>query len=154
MGQYHNYRRDINVRPLYANYIGADIMVSIHNNGGGGDECNAHGTETWYDALNGYQVQSEELANLIHNRLVEQIQAEWDGDWCDRGVKLSDGTDGRIRYAENRLFNGPAIIIELAFMDVQSDNDSLKDATFRSIVTTAIHDAIVDYLGDSGEQVL
>ena len=42
-----DYARDINSRPLYANWIDADVVVSIHNNGGGGT-----GTETWYDETN------------------------------------------------------------------------------------------------------
>lgn len=128
--------QDIDARPLYANWIEADALVTIHNNGGGG--C---GTETWYDNANGYQTASLALANLVQTRLIDRIRTQWNPAWCNRGVK---GTD---YYGENRLFNGPAILMELGFMDNQSDNSALQNSTFRSIATSAIRDALVDYFG-------
>jgi N-acetylmuramoyl-L-alanine amidase len=125
--------RDIAARPEYANWLQANALVSVHNNGGGGNTCPSHGTETWYDTSNGYQSQSRRLASL---------RTEWDANWCNRGVKGSNGG-----YGENRRFRGPAVIVELAFMDVKSDNDALKNARFRSIATAAIQDAIVEYFG-------
>jgi N-acetylmuramoyl-L-alanine amidase len=137
-----SYNHDIMARPEYAKWIGANSMVSIHNNGGGGANCNSHGTEVWYDTANGYQGQSQSLANAIHSKLIQRIRERWDGGWCDRSVKGSNGG-----YGENRYFNGPAVIVELAFMDVQSDNAALQNAAFRAIAMAAVNEALVQYYG-------
>lgn len=137
--------RDIRSRPEYAKWIGADAMVSIHNNGGGSSACNSHGTETWYDTGNGYQEQSRRLATLIQTKLIERIRRDYDPNWCDRGVKGSNGG-----YGENRHFSGPAALVELAFMDVESDNTALQNARFRTIAVQAIRDAVVEFYGGLG----
>ena len=131
--------RDIMARPLYGNWVGANSMISIHNNGGGG--C---GTETWYETGNGYQAQSLPFAQAIHNKIISRLRSQWNSSWCDRGVKGANG-----RYGENNYFHGPAVIIELGFMDNQSDNSALQNSTFRDIVATAIRDAVVEYYGGS-----
>ncbi len=138
------YDHDIAARPEYANWIGANAMVSIHNNGGGSSACNGHGTETWYDTGNGYSVESKKLADAIHSKIIQRIRSQWDANWCDRGVKGANGS-----YGENRRFRGPAVIVELGFMDVQSDNSALKNASFRSIAMSAINDGLVQYYGGS-----
>jgi N-acetylmuramoyl-L-alanine amidase len=127
--------RDIVSRPSYANWISADLMISIHNNGGGG--C---GTETLYDTSNGYADQSQRFADLVQAKLIERIRTRWNSAWCDRGVKGSNGG-----YGENRRFDGPAVIIELGFMDDASDNAALQNATFRTIAMQAIKDATMEY---------
>lgn len=129
--------RDIMARPRYGNWVAGNAMISIHNNGGGG--C---GTETWYDTGNGYQAQSQQLAALIQSKLISRLRARWNPNWCDRGVKGSNGG-----YGENRYFNGPAVIVELAFMDNEYNNSALKNAWFRAIATGAINDAILEYFG-------
>jgi hypothetical protein len=58
-----NYARDINSRPFYANWIDSAVMISIHNNGGGGT-----GTETWFDETNGYEPESHRLARLVNDK--------------------------------------------------------------------------------------
>lgn len=136
------YDHDIAARPEYGNWRGANAMVSIHNNGGGSAACNGHGTEVWYDTGNGYQTQSASLASAIQTKLIQRLRDQWDGGWCDRGVKGSNGG-----YGENRRFRGPAVIVELAFMDVQSDNTALQNAAFRAITMAAVNEAIVQYYG-------
>ncbi len=133
---------DIAARPEYANWIGANAMVSVHNNGGGSTNCNSHGTETWYDSANGYQTQSLALAQAIHGKVIQRIRERWDANWCDRGVKGANGN-----YGENRRFRGPAALVELGFMDVQSDNSALQNATFRAIAMAAINEGLVQYYG-------
>lgn len=136
------YDHDIAARPEYANWIGANSLVSIHNNGGGSAACNGHGTEVWYDSGNGYQSQSQSLASAIHAKLIQRLRDQWDGGWCDRGIKGANGS-----YGENRRFRGPAVIVELAFMDVPSDNSALQNAAFRAIAMAAVNEAIVQYYG-------
>ena len=53
--------QDIRCRPRYANAIEAELLVSIHNNGGGGT-----GTETLYDTGNAFAAQNKRLADVLH----------------------------------------------------------------------------------------
>lgn len=129
--------RDIMARPYYANWVGANAVISIHNNGGRG--C---GTETWYDTSNAYANRSYALAQRIQAKIIERVRAQWNPNWCNRGVKGSNGGYGEIRAA-----NAPAVLIELAFMDTESDNRALQSPTFRNIVTQAISDATTEYFG-------
>jgi N-acetylmuramoyl-L-alanine amidase len=130
--------KDINSRPLYANYVASDILVSVHNNGGGGT-----GTETWYDSTNASNVESRRLATILHNKVVTRIRQEYDSNWTDRGLKSCDACKG-----ENRLATRPAVILEVAFMDRQSpDNQYLHDERFKQLVARAIREGIEEYLG-------
>jgi hypothetical protein len=133
---YDGVNRDIVSRPEYANWINADLMISIHNNGGGG----ACGTETFYDTSNGYVDQSLRFADLVQKMLIERIRSKWNSGWCDRGVKGSNGG-----YGENRRFNGPAVIIELGYIDNPKDNAALQNAAFRTIAMQAVRDAVQEY---------
>jgi uncharacterized repeat protein (TIGR01451 family) len=130
-----NIASDIRARPLYGNYLGADMLINLHNNAGGG--C---GTETLYDNSNGYQTESQALASIVQNKLITKIRSDWDSGWCDRGVKGFNGN-----YGENRIFNGAAVIVELGFMDNTSDNLALQDPVFRGIATDALKEAIIEY---------
>ena len=129
----NEYDKDINSRPFYANWTDSAVIVSIHNNGGGGT-----GTETWYDATNGQQAESRRLAEIINNRIVSAVRAQYDPNWPDRGLRSCNGCKG-----ENRLAARPAVIVEIAFMDQESpDNDALHDERFKRIVAQAIREAL------------
>jgi N-acetylmuramoyl-L-alanine amidase len=133
-----DYNKDITSRPLYANNMGADIMVSIHNNGGKGT-----GTETWYASDNGQQKESLRLATAVHNKVITAIRQQYDPNWKDRLVK-SCGTC----YGENKYATRPAILLEIAFMDTPApDNAALRDEKFKKIVATAIREGIEEYYG-------
>lgn len=129
--------KDIDSRPLYANWVGADVMVSLHNNG-----SVSTGTETWYDNTNGQADKSKQLAQAIHNKVLNAIRQNYNSKWADRGVKGSNS------YGENRLAKMPAVVIEVAFMDTKSpDNDALHDERFKQLVAKAINEGIQAYLG-------
>lgn len=134
---------DIRSRPLYANWLdgngqNAEILVSIHNNGGGGT-----GTETLYDTANGFGTESKRLADAVHGRIMSAIRAQYNPNWPDRRVQGFAGD-----YGENRLATRPAILIELAFMDRKSpDNDALQDPAFRGLVVEAIKQGVADFFG-------
>jgi N-acetylmuramoyl-L-alanine amidase len=134
----NDYARDINSRPLYANWIDSALIVSIHNNGGGGT-----GTETWYDESNGSEGESRRLAEIINNRVVTAIRRHYNANWPDRGLRSCNGCKG-----ENRLAERPAIILEVAFMDTKSpDNAALHDEKFKQIVAYAIRDGLHEWAG-------
>jgi hypothetical protein len=133
---------DIRCRPLYANWQDANgfatnVLVSVHNNGGGGT-----GTETLYDTTNGYGPESKKFADFIHNKVITAIQKNYKSDWIDRKVKGFDGS-----YGENRLAKMPAVIVEVAFMDTENpDSAAIKSAAFRTIVAEAITQGVTEYL--------
>lgn len=131
-----DYARDINSRPLYSNWIDSAVVVSIHNNGGGGT-----GTETWYDATNGQEGESQRLADIINGKVVASVRAGYDPEWPDRGLRSCNGCKG-----ENRLASRPAIILEVAFMDMKSpDNEALHSETFKQIVARAIREGLQEW---------
>ena len=133
-----DYARDINTRPLYANWVDAVAVISIHNNGGEGT-----GTETWFDATNGHEAASERLAEVVNRRIVSAIRREYNPNWPDRGLRSCNGCKG-----ENRLASRPAVIVEIAFMDTRSpDNEALQDERFKQIVARAIRDGLHEWAG-------
>lgn len=133
-----DYARDINTRPLYANWVDAAAVISIHNNGGEGT-----GTETWFDATNGHEAASQHLADVVNRAVVAAIRREYNPNWPDRGLRACNGCKG-----ENRLASRPAVIVEIAFMDTRSpDNDALQDERFKQIVARALRDALFEWSG-------
>lgn len=136
-----NYARDINSRPFYANWIDAAVLVSIHNNGGGGT-----GTETWYDNTNGYETESRRLAEIINRRVVASIRAHYNPNWPDRGLRTCNGCHG-----ENRLAHRPAIILEVAFMDTKTpDNLALHSEIFKHVVAQGIREGLAEWEAAQG----
>lgn len=138
---------DLRARPLYANHVGADILINLHNNGGGGN-----GTETWYDTNNGHQAGSLHLANNVQNALVNRLRSSYDSRWASRGVKGSNGG-----YGENRIATRPAIIVEVAFMDfygsstTPNNNQALQDPRFWDVAAQGVFEGILNYYGVSAQ---
>jgi N-acetylmuramoyl-L-alanine amidase len=131
-----DYAKDINSRPFYSNWIDSAVVVSIHNNGGGGT-----GTETWYDATNGHDAESRRLAEIVNRKVVAAIRAGYDANWPDRGLRTCNGCKG-----ETRLAGRPAILLEAAFMDTKTpDNAALHSEIFKSIVASAVREALQEW---------
>ena len=131
-----DYAKDINSRPFYANWVDSAVIVSIHNNGGGGS-----GTETWYDATNGHEAESRRLAEIVNRRIVAALRAGYDSNWPDRGLRTCNGCKG-----ETRLAGRPAILVEAAFMDTKSpDNDALHSERFKQIVAQGIREGLQEW---------
>jgi N-acetylmuramoyl-L-alanine amidase len=128
--------QDIRCRPRWANSVNADILVSLHNNGGGGT-----GTETLYDTNNGFGPESKRLADAVHGRVIAAIRRDYNPAWADRRVQGFNGS-----YGENRLATRPSILIEVAFMDRPTpDNAALQDETFKRLVARAIREGVEEY---------
>ncbi|MEA3325851.1 MAG: N-acetylmuramoyl-L-alanine amidase [Chloroflexota bacterium] len=136
-GSNNNYNSDIRTRPYMANYFGADLFISLHNNGWDGT---LRGTETYYDITN--HPGSGVFANTIHESIINAIHQDYDPDWIDRHVRATNWTYGEIYYADM-----PAALIELAFMDNPIDNSYLQDEAFKLLAANAITKGICDYQG-------
>ncbi len=129
--------QDINSRPRYANFLNAELLVSVHNNGGLGT-----GTETWYETNNASATQSKRLADVVHAAVITALRRDFNPTWVDRRVKGAAGT-----YGENSVATRPAILVEVAFMDRPTpDNAALQVERFKRIVATAIRDGIREFL--------
>lgn len=128
--------QDIRCRPRWANSVNADILVSLHNNGGGGT-----GTETLYDTNNGFGPESKRLADAVHGRVIAALRRDYNAAWADRRVQGFNGS-----YGENRLATRPSILIEVAFMDRPlPDNAALQDEAFKRLVARAIREGVQEY---------
>lgn len=135
-GSNNNYNSDIRTRPYMANYFGADILISLHNNGWDGS---LRGTETYWDTDN--NPSSYALAVAVHTSIVTTLTEEY-GSWTNRGIKASDSGYGEINYAQM-----PAILVELAFMDNVNDNALLHEESFKQLSADAIVEGVCDFYG-------
>lgn len=89
-----------------ANNWGADVVVSIHNNAGGGD-----GFEVYHTVGGG-----------IGKTLAQNIEAEVKKiGQNSRGLKTRRDTDGTDYYGMIRLTDAPAVICEGVFVDNEAD---------------------------------
>lgn len=132
---------DVVARPLWANALGVDLYLSIHTNAAGGT-----GTETY--AWNGTPTPgSIAFRDLVHDAVVDDIQAYYNPAWVDRGKKTADF--GEVR----ELDAAPGALVEVAFHDRSPDTgpdvNALKDPRFRRIVGRAMARAIVRYFDPS-----
>ncbi len=118
-----------------ANYYGADLLISLHNNGWNGT---LRGTETYWDYNN--NPGSHDLAIAVHNQIIYAMTNAY-GSWTNRGIKTSYDDYGEINYAHM-----PAILVELAFMDNYQDNLLLHQESFKLLAANAMAEGICTYL--------
>lgn len=107
-----------------ANGLEADIFVSIHCNAGGGK-----GVETYCYKTG---TKAEKLAEVVQEYLVDET------DLYDRGVK----TAGFVVIKETLM---PAILVETAFIDTESDFEFLISRKGQNKLSTAIAKGVLDY---------
>ncbi len=109
---------------------GANLLVCIHANagGGGGDYLGTSGTSTYY--LNSFW---EPLAEKVYERMLE--------------LKLKEfGNVGSFNYTVTRNSQMPSILVEQAFLDNADDEEKLADSNFRQMEAQKIYEGIIDYL--------
>ncbi len=107
-----------------AHRVSADLFISIHCNMGGGT-----GTETYCFEPGGY---SERLAKLVQKNITENTELR------DRGVK-----NANFYVIKNTLM--PAILVETAFMDNESDAEVITSAKGQNQIAQAIADSVKKY---------
>jgi N-acetylmuramoyl-L-alanine amidase len=140
----------IRAGPVAADYDNTDAHIALHSNGSSGycvgTGCPT-GTETYYDSdpeHAAYTAVSKSLATYVHNSVISTIRTKYtDSTWTSRGVIDAAGA-----YAETRIPQRPAILIELAFHDT-CDHDALdlRDNFFLSTAMWAVYKGICDYFG-------
>jgi len=117
----------INARWQMANEWNADYFISIHCNAFNG---HASGAETLY-----FRKDSVEFARVIQDNYIEEIRL------VDRDIKYRDN------IAVLRNTNMPSILIELAFIDNESDAEVLRMNKVK--IAKVLANAIFKFLGVS-----
>lgn len=113
-----------------ANDSDADIFVSIHCNAA--EAISANGTETWACAGS---YRGSILADRIQKQIVESLGT------TDRGVKIATpGVNGLYVLSNTAM---PAVLVELAFISNESDEQLLADN--QDDFARAIARGITDY---------
>lgn len=117
-------RDDLQARCNLANRTGADLFISIHNNGSA--DRAARGTETIASAKDARGI---ELSRLVHRRIVARTGLR------DRGVKQMD-------LYVCRWTNAPSILVEGGFISNPGDAYKLKQASFRRKIAVGIAEGV------------
>lgn len=130
---------DLHDRPRLANDANADLFVSIH--------CNAmpkpnigQGTETYY-LRNDSVLMALSLQESLHGKL-----------------QLRDGGIRRRNFCVVRETNMPAVLVEVAYLNTDSEYKLLTDGSFRQKAAEAIFEGLRNYMegpaarGEEGSQ--
>ncbi len=139
-----------------ANDAGADVMVSIHNNGSVNKEIS--GTEVWFSPLRPFADRNLLLARLVQANLVSHMRAIG-YNVVDRGIK----DDSSYRVFNGRIYeifvlgqpddtrfhpraaNMPAALGESLFLSNDADAAMLGQERTQDAIARGYHDAIVQY---------
>lgn len=155
---------DVSIRPVYAEWFGADVYLSFHSNAAGQANSTAAGTSVYRYNCGTIPdhsspppasqcddpVGSDRLQRLVQGEIVDALRAEWDPNWRDRGGRVAN-------FGELRGLNAmPGVLVEIAFHDNvvlasgsnlrMTDNQSLHDPRFRRIVAKALFRALSAFL--------
>jgi N-acetylmuramoyl-L-alanine amidase len=129
-----NWGKDLRSRALYANFLGADVDISLHSNASSSSA--ARGTTIFYslnpkvvyfDHAANAGVRSKRLAEILKGTLLNAIhKVPAYSDWPE--VILEEDSF----LAETRYAKMPAVLIETAFHTNAQDGVALIDPLFRT----------------------
>jgi len=117
-----HYDEDIRSRPLYANYVDADVLINLHTNAS--TNAAASGTRAYVARDRPYDL---ELANSILCGMKELIHAQEPY----RNFNVASQAEESARYGENNKAHMPAVVLEVGFHTNLDDAAALKDPVFR-----------------------
>lgn len=89
---------------------------------------------------------SEELASLVHNRILNSVKALFNSNYKVYGNGLYSAYFGEINKNNNPEM--PSVLVELAFHTSESDSKMLRNPKYRDIAMRAAYQAIVRYYAD------
>lgn len=115
-----------------ANAWGANLVVSIHNNAGGGD-----GFEVFYGHAD---AKSKQLAGYIEAEVIKIGQNS-------RGLKTKKLDNGQDYFGMIRLTNAPAVLCEGAFLDNKTDIKIIDTVEEQKKFGVAYAKGILKYFG-------
>ncbi len=142
----------IEARTKYATDLGADLFVSLHNNGTTGVYgAEANGTEVYVSNYSAYTEEGKKLGQLVLDHL-SALDLNPRGVFVRTKEEKGHYDDGSVQdwyYLISYSVEGghPGMIIEHAYMDNAHDNAILKDEEKLKAMGVADADAIADYYG-------
>jgi hypothetical protein len=116
------YNKDINSRPLFANFIGADALFNLHTNASDTDPT-ASGTRAF---VTRNRAEDLALANNVLCGMKELIHAQD----VYQTFRVASQAVPRDDLGENTLARMPAVVIEVAFHTNAGDAAALQDPVF------------------------
>lgn len=146
---------DLQARVDIANEAGADLFLSIHNNGSG--DPGTRGTEVWYSAQREFSDRNLALARLLQGSILDQLREAGVGA-VDRGIK--DDTYFRVRNGvafnifvlgpgtgqrPHAPTNMPAALGESLFVSNWADADALRQPETIDAIAGGYRDAVLRY---------
>lgn len=154
-GGYPGVGKDLQARIDIANAAGADLFISIHNNGSA--DPDESGTEVWYNKERPFSERNQALAGLVQENLRRELAAIG-YNALDRGIK----DDSNFRIFRGRAYNlyvlgpgtgprphvatqMPGVLGESLFISNPADAAMLRRERTRDAIAAGYRDAIVAY---------
>lgn len=141
---------EVSGMPTYAAWecesweAGKAVYVSWHSNAfdgaSRGTTSFAYASAGWDGTFNGV-AGGDVLRNTIHNELINDIRAGWDGSWANDG--LHTNWYGELNPNNNNKM--PAALMEMAFHDNATDAAALLNPNFRMLLARAVYQGIAKY---------
>ncbi|HEY5889711.1 MAG TPA: N-acetylmuramoyl-L-alanine amidase [Acidimicrobiia bacterium] len=141
-----DYTSPLGVRALFADHVGAELMVSIHHNAPTANLGPEPGTEVF---VQHETPESSRLGGLLYEEAVEAFEV-FDGVvWSkapDAGVLEVLNTRGTDAYGMLRSPETVSALVELAYISHRSEAELLTTEEYVSAAGLAVADAISAYL--------
>lgn len=163
---------DVTTRPVYAEFYGADVYLSVHSNASGQPDSTAAGTSTYRYNCGRFPdhsrdpaatdcddpTGSDRLQALVHASFIDAVRGRWDQNWRDRGTLVAN-------FGELRELSGiPGILIETGFHDNvrladgsnlrMTDNQALHDPRWRRAAAFGLYRGLSEFLAGQGPLLL
>ncbi len=149
-------RKDLQARIDIANLAGADVFISIHNNGS--PNPNERGTEVWWDGRRPFAAYNRALAELVLEELLRHIRAagyptvsrglKEDSNfriWQGRAFPLFVLGPPRTGAVTTRAANMPAVLGESLFLSNPTEAVQLAREEMLDAIARGYHAAITRY---------
>jgi N-acetylmuramoyl-L-alanine amidase len=140
-----DYTAGLPFRAGLANNLGADLLVSIHNNAAPDGPSDKPGTETYYQRIS---ASSKRLAGILYEevfRVLEPVKLSWMSDE-DAGAKYRTNVRGEDFYGILRRTKVPAVIVEAMFISNAPEENLLRTDEAREGIAGALAKGIRRYL--------
>ncbi len=140
-----DYTAGLPFRAGLANNLGADLLVSIHNNAAPDGPSEKPGTETYYQQMS---ASSKRLAGVLYEevfRVLEPVKLAWMSDE-DAGAKYRTNVRGEDFYGILRRTKVPAVIVEAMFISNTPEENLLRTHEAREGIAGALAKGIRRYV--------